>query len=128
MLEHNVVEEPTGQLGVLEFPADFDFEVRRVFYLRGIASGATRGAHAHRELTQVLACLNGSVDIDLDSGSETARIRLAADGGSLLLDGRAWRVMTNFSSDAVLMVLCDRDYAQDEVVRDHAEFLGLVGA
>lgn len=83
-----------------------------------------RGAHAHVELQQVLFAVSGHCQIDLESvRGEQETVALARDGDALFLDGTVWRTMHSFSADCVLIVLCDRDYASDHVVRSREEFL-----
>lgn len=118
--------EATGALSVLEFGKHIPFEVRRVFWVAGVPSpDLERGAHSHEELQQVLFCAKGRCDIDLESrDGATATFTLSEDGPALYLDGPVWRTMRGFSADCSLMVLCDREYARDRVIRDRAEFLG----
>ncbi len=67
-------------------------------------------------------CLNGSFMIDLDNGLEKRSIEMNADDKCLYVDGKVWREMRNFSNHTVMMVLCDREYRFDEVVRDYSLF------
>ena len=45
---------------------------------------------------------------------------------SLYLDGKVWRTMAKFSQDAVVLVLCDKEYELDRVVRDYDEFKNIM--
>ncbi|WP_083608008.1 sugar 3,4-ketoisomerase [Teredinibacter haidensis] len=121
-----VITEESGNLGVLEFGKDFGFLVKRVFFLSGIRSDAVRGLHSHKELKQAIVCLSGAFTIELDNGVDTKAIEMRAGGDTLLLDGKVWRTMRDFSEDAVVMVLCDREYRFDEVVRDYSVFQEIV--
>jgi hypothetical protein len=114
--------EPTGMLSVVEIGRQFDFPVRRVFWVSHVVSPhAVRGDHAHGALTQLLFCPTGSCTIRLESQSGASEeLVLAQDGPALLLNGPVWRSMTDFTADACMMVLCDREYAQDRVIEDYA--------
>jgi hypothetical protein len=116
--------EPTGALSVVEIGAHFDFPVRRVFWVSDVISPqAIRGEHAHGPLRQLIFCPTGSCTIALETrNGETARFVLASGGQALLLNGAVWRSMTDFTPDCCMMVLCDREYAQDEVIEDYQEF------
>lgn len=114
--------DKTGELGVFEFAKDFDFNVKRVFFLRNISTGQGRGFHAHENLKQLVVCLKGSFIMKLDNGSTVEEILMRADNTCLYLDGKVWREMREFSRDAVMVVLCDREYRFDEVVRDYQRF------
>lgn len=118
-------DEPSGTLGVVEQGNGLPFAVQRVFWLFGMPDAATmRGDHAHEALQQVLFCARGSCTISVENREGTREeIELAEHGPGLWLDGPVWRTMRHFSPDCALMVLCDRPYAEDRVVRDRAEFL-----
>lgn len=113
--------ETTGMLSVVEIGRQFDFPVRRVFWVSHVVTPhAVRGDHAHSALTQLLFCPTGSCTIRLESKARTrAELTLAHDGPALLLNGSVWRSMTDFTDDACMMVLCDREYAFDEVIEDY---------
>jgi dTDP-4-dehydrorhamnose 3,5-epimerase-like enzyme len=112
----------TGTLGVIEFGEQIDFEVKRVFFLRNISKESTRGFHSHKSLKQLIICLNGTLSLMLDSGIEVETISMSPDSPAVYVDGRVWREMHNFSDDAVLLVLCDREYRFDEVIREYDKF------
>lgn len=111
-------------LSVLETGRHVPFEVRRVFWLSAIAAPEViRGAHAHKALRQVIFCTTGRCDMMLERRDGVRAIfELTAGGDALYLDGLVWRTMTNFSPDCAMMVLCDRIYDDDVVVRDYDEF------
>ena len=112
----------TGSLGVVETGSDIGFNVNRVFFLRDIDSTAVRGMHSHAELKQLIICLSGSFEITLDCLKEKEAFTMTSNDFSLYLDGKVWRTMTKFSQDAVVLVLCDKEYELDHVVRDYDEF------
>lgn len=118
--------DDSGTLGVLD-ESTVPFVVRRVFWLFGVpGEEVRRGDHAHAALRQVLACVRGSCLIDLEAPQgECETVELAEGGAGLLLDGPVWRTMHHFSTDAALMVLCDRPYDEDHVIRTRAEFAAL---
>ncbi len=116
------VIESTGTLRVAEFEKHFDFKAERFFVLTDILEDEKRGDHAHKELKQLIICLAGSYTIELDDGNSKQTIHMKKGRQAILLDGLVWRTMTNFTSDALMLVLCDRIYANDEVIRDYELF------
>ena len=121
-IEYPVVTESTGELGVLEYGKELDFVVKRVFYLRDIKEGSIRGMHSHKNLKQLIVCLNGEFTIELDNNREKIQQRMKANGSCLYVDGRVWREMKDFTENTVVMVLCDKEYRFDEVVRERSVF------
>ena len=118
--------EASGTLGVVQTGKHVPFVVRRVFWLFGIPDETVRrGDHAHEVLQQVLYCASGRCLIDLEArDGTTATFELAQGGPGLFLNGPVWRTMHHFAPNTALIVLCDREYALDTVVRNRAEFKG----
>ena len=44
------------------------FDVKRVYYLYDVPGGESRGAHAHRDLSQFMVAASGSFRVTLDDG------------------------------------------------------------
>lgn len=120
--KHSYINEKTGNLGVIELGKDFNFNIKRVFFLSNIPINIERGFHSHKELKQLVLCLNGSLTITLDDGLDRNEIKMKADNSYLFIDGKVWREMKDFSDDAVMLVLCDREYFNDEVIREYEDF------
>ena len=57
-----------GNLSVVENGKTLPFDVKRVYYIYDVPSGESRGAHAHRELEQLIIAASGSFTITLDDG------------------------------------------------------------
>ena len=57
-----------GQLVAIEEGKDLPFPIRRVYYIYDTLPDVRRGYHAHRNLEQILICVNGSCKIHLDNG------------------------------------------------------------
>lgn len=115
-----------GQLVALEESKDIPFKIKRVYYMYDTTEGVTRGYHAHKNLQQVLICVNGSCKIRLDNGSEKEIIILDTPNEGLYVSNNMWREMYDFSSDAVLMVLASELYDESDYIRDYDAFLEYV--
>ena len=122
MKKYPLIADNSGELGVLEYGKEFGFVGKRFFFLRGVKSGVIRGQQAHKNLKQLIVCLSGSFTIDLDSGLKKETFTMTSDCECLYLDGLVWREMRDFSTDAVMLVICDRKYENDEVIRDYIDF------
>ena len=113
-----------GNLSVAEFGIHFDFKIERIFYLSDIVHNEQRGGHAHEDLRQFVLCLSGSFEIVLDNGRHNkSSYTMSNDGIGIFINGLVWRTMSNFTNDAVMLVLCDRIYDDDVVIRDYKEYL-----
>ena len=111
-----------GSLIAIEAEKSVPFEVRRVYYIFATKEGVERGFHAHKALNQVAVAVTGSCEMVLDDGEcETSVLLDSAQKGVLIGPG-VWRVMRNFSSDCVLLVLADQHYDEADYIRDYEEF------
>lgn len=115
------IEERRGNLSVIENDT-IPFEIKRVYYLYDVPSGAERGGHAHKELLQLLISLSGSFDVVLNNGTEECIITLNRPNVGLLIPTGVWRELQNFSSGAVSLVLASAVFDENDYIRDFEEF------
>ena len=86
--------------------------VERIFYIYDVPENTERGFHSHRDGTMGLICLSGSVDIYIQMPHEDQHFRLNLPYQLLIIDPTDWRIMYNFSADAILMVLADCSFSE----------------
>ena len=115
-----------GILISLEENKNIPFPLRRCYFMYNTQPGVSRGFHAHKTLKQVLVCVRGRCKILLDNGKEKAEVLLDRPNKGLYLSSQVWRVMTDFSEDAVLMVLADQLYDESDYIRNYDDFLAWV--
>lgn len=128
LLHFPKITDHRGNLTFLEGSRHVPFEVRRVFYVYDIPSGESRGAHAHRELEQVIICLSGSLDVHLHDGREQRTVHLNRPWHGLYIPPMVWAAEGNFDPGCVYMVLASAPYDEADYYRDFDEFLAAVGA
>ena len=118
------IEDPRGNLSVIENNV-IPFEIKRVYYLYDVPSGAERGGHSHKEQQEFLVALSGSVDVILNDGKEVKTITLNKPFEGLLITNGIWRELKNFSSGAVCLVIASDVFDEDDYIREFEEFLKL---
>ncbi len=111
-----------GSLIAIEAEKSVPFEVRRVYYIFATKEGVERGYHAHKALNQVAVAVTGSCEMVLDDGECETSVLLDSALKGVLIGPGVWRVMRNFSSDCVLLVLADQHYDEADYIRDYEEF------
>ena len=116
------IEERRGNLSVIEGDT-IPFDIKRVYYLYDIPSGAERGGHAHKNLKQFLVALSGSFDVVLKDGKEEKIITLNKPNEGLLIYSGIWRELENFSSGAVCLVIASQVFEEADYIRDYNDFL-----
>ena len=112
-----------GNLTVVENGVTLPFDVKRVYYLYDIPGGEGRGAHAHKELEQLIVAASGSFTVTLDDGKCKRSFFLNRPYQGLYVKPGMWRDLVDFSSGAVTMVLASEVYQKEDYIRDYQEFL-----
>jgi dTDP-4-dehydrorhamnose 3,5-epimerase-like enzyme len=115
-----------GNLSFIEENRQIPFEIKRVYYLYDVPSGATRGGHAHKELQQVVIALSGSFDVVLDDGHDRRTFFLNRPHYGLYIPPRIWRELENFSSNSVALSLVSQIYDESDYVRNYDAFKQMV--
>lgn len=116
------IEDPRGNLSVIEKDI-IPFEIKRVYYLYDVPSGAERGGHSHKEQKEFLIALSGSFDVILHDGKQEKSITLNKPNQGLLIETGIWRELKNFSSGAVCLVIASDVFSEEDYIRDFEEFL-----
>lgn len=112
-----------GNLTVIENGHTLPFDVKRVYYLYDIPGGESRGAHAHKELSQLIIAASGSFRVTLDDGKVKRSFFLNRPYQGLYVKPGIWRDLDDFSSGAVCMVLASDVYMKEDYIRDYNEFV-----
>ena len=118
-----VIPDERGNLSFVEENHHIPFEIKRVYWLYDVPGGASRGAHAHKELYQLIIAASGSFRVTLDDGREKKSFFLNRSYQGLLVPPGIWRDLDDFSSGAVCMVLASELYDAKDYIRDYEEFL-----
>ena len=112
-----------GNLTVVENDKTVPFPVRRVYYLYDVPGGESRGAHAHKNLKQLIVAASGSFSVTLDDGNVKRTFVLNRPYQGLLVAPGIWRDLFDFSSGAICLVLASELYEASDYIRDYEEFL-----
>ena len=112
-----------GNLTVVQNGDTLPFDVKRVYYLYDVPGGESRGAHAHRDLSQFMVAASGSFRVTLDDGKVNRSFFLNRPYKGLYVKPGIWRDLDDFSSGAVCMVLASDVYKKEDYIRNYDEFL-----
>jgi hypothetical protein len=123
-----IVHDLRGNLAVIEGRQHVPFDIARVYYLYDVPSGSERAGHAHRQLRQLIIAISGSFSVHLDDGQSRETINLNRSHVGILMGPMVWRVIDNFSSGAVCLVLASLHYDEADYIRDYEEFQKVVAA
>ena len=117
------ISDGRGNLTPIEKNKDIPFDIKRVYYLYNIAENKIRGEHAHKNLQQLILCLNGSFDIIIDNGYSIEKFILNDPSVGLYIPKMHWRILENFSKESICLVLASDEYHEDDYYRSYDEFL-----
>ncbi|MBI1494978.1 sugar 3,4-ketoisomerase [Halocynthiibacter styelae] len=113
--------DPRGSLSFVQKGEHLPFDIQRVYYLYDAPDDVSRGLHAHKELEQLIIAISGSFTITINDGNAKKKIRLTRPDQGLYMCPRIWRELTEFSSDAVCLVLASHPYDPDDYIFDIEE-------
>lgn len=112
-----------GDISVVENGMTIPFETKRVYYLYDVPGGVERGGHAHKSLEQLIVAVSGSFTVVLDDGNVRRSFVLNRPYMGLHIVPGIWRVLDDFSSGSVCLVLASEKYDPDDYIRDYYEFI-----
>lgn len=124
-IELPTIRDYRGDLTFIEGVKHVPFEIKRVYFLYNVPTGAERGGHAHKDLLQVIFALSGSFKISLDNGKQRQEVWLNNPSKGILLHNNIWREMDSFSQGSVCMVLASQNYDESDYIRNYEDFLKL---
>ena len=113
-----------GDICVVENSITVPFDIKRVYYLYDVPGGVDRGGHAHKELQQLIVAASGCFTVELDDGTVKRSVTLNRPYHGLYVVPGIWRVLKDFSSGSVCLVLASEKYDPQDYIRDYEEFIG----
>ncbi len=123
IIELPKISDPRGNLTFIEGDVHVPFPIERVYYLYDVPGGADRGAHAHKQLSQLMIAVSGSFSVTLDDGKKKKTFFLNRSNYGLYICPMIWREVHDFSSASVCMVLASRRYEESDYYRKYNDFL-----
>lgn len=116
------IKDSRGSLTVLE---KLPFLIRRVYFLHGMETGATRGSHAQRTTDRVLTAACGSFEAMVYRNAwEPFKLDNPALG--LRVKPMEWLRLSNFSEGAVCLVLASKEHDPNDTIPDFELFKRLL--
>lgn len=116
------IADSRGNLSFLEELKDIPFEVKRVYWLNEVPEQQVRGGHAHKVGEQVIVCIQGAIEVVLES-QEGERLTYTLDqpDKGLYIPSLWWGKML-FKDKAMLLGLASDEFSEDDYIRNRADF------
>ena len=118
-----VASDLRGDLLAVELEQHIPFPVKRLFYVMNVPSHHVRGEHAHHQCHQLLICLQGSVTVTADNGTEREEWILDRPEIGLHLHPLTWAAQWRYTDNAVMAVFASHSYDSSDYIRDYEDYL-----
>lgn len=122
-----ILDASDGILCIGETEKEIPFSIKRFYFITNLQNTVSeRGKHAHRELSQVIFCVNGSFTLSLDDGTHRQDIHMEKGPLGIILGPRLWHTMHNFSDDCALLVIASDFYKESDYIRNYNDFIAFI--
>lgn len=114
-----------GNLSFIEEDTHLPFKIRRVYWIYDVPGGEHRGGHAFRDTEELIVSLSGSFDVVLHDGTKEYRFHLNRSYFGVLVPKMIWRMLENFSTNSLAMIIASTDFNSQDYIRNFEEFIQL---
>lgn len=111
-----------GNLSFIEEDTHLPFKIRRVYWIYDVPGGEHRGGHAFRETEELIVALSGSFDVVLKDVEKEHHFNLNRSYFGVLVPKMMWRILENFSTNSLALIIASTDYSTEDYIRDFEEF------
>lgn len=111
-----------GNLSFIEEDTHLPFKIRRVYWIYDVPGGEHRGGHAFRETEELIVALSGSFDVVVHDGEKKWRFSLNRSYRGVYIPKMMWRMLENFSTNSLALIIASTDYSESDYIRDFKEF------
>ena len=111
-----------GDLGVCELDGVIPFSVKRTYFISNVPTSEIRGRHAHKLLQQVFICIKGTFQLEVTDGKNVDR-QLVSQHQAFYSPSGIWRELSDFSEDAICLVLASEKYDISDYIFEYSDFL-----
>lgn len=115
-----------GIITVIEQTSHFNWAIKRVFIIRDVSKILTRGNHAHKSLQQIIIAVAGSFSVNLFDGNAWNSYNLTSPTRGLLIPKMIWLELKDFSENAVVLVIADQEYEEEDYIHDFGTYKDMV--
>lgn len=112
-----------GNLSFVEQQNHVPFEIKRTYWIYDVPGGEQRWGRAFKECEEFIISLSGSFDVILDDGHQKHTYTLNRSYYGLYIPKGMWRVLDNFSTNSVALVMASTYYDENDYIRDYEEFI-----
>lgn len=108
--------DPRGNLTFVQAVDQIPFSIKRVYWVYDVPAGAQRNGHAFHKATECIIALSGSFDVVTRKNGIEQCHHLDRPFNGLIVKPGTWRVLTNFSTNSVALILSSTYYDPDDYI------------
>lgn len=102
--------------------SNIPFDIKRVYWITSNLQDEIRGEHAHKSCQQLLVCLHGELNVELeDITGNRYQFQLTSPNEMVLIPEHYW-CKIEYKKDAVVLVLASEEYDEHDYIRDYKVF------
>ena len=121
-----VFKKKSGILTPFSLKKDFPIKVKRIFIING-KKNFVRGDHAHKKCSQFLFPVLGKIKVEYFSKTKNGGIILNYNKREgFLLKPKTWCKIKFLTTNAILLVACDKEYEFSDYIESYSEFLKFI--
>jgi oxalate decarboxylase/phosphoglucose isomerase-like protein (cupin superfamily) len=111
-----------GNLSFIEEDSYLPFKIKRVYWIYDVPGGEHRGGHSFRETEELIVALSGSFVVVLHDGEKEYRFFLNRSYCGVYVPKMIWRMLENFSTNSLALIIASTDYREEDYILDFEEF------
>jgi hypothetical protein len=111
-----------GNLSFIEEDTHLPFKIKRIYWIYDVPGGEHRGGHAFRSTEELIVALSGSFDVVLNDGKKEYRFSLNRSYYGILIPKMIWRMLENFSTNSLALIIASTYYYETDYIHDYEEF------
>ena len=116
------IADGRGNLSIIEEFKQVPFKIKRSYWIYDVPGGVERGGHAYKENTEFIVALSGSLMCQLMTEKKQQIFHLNRSYLGLLVPKGLWRVMNNFSTNSLALILSSTEYDEQDYIMDYETY------
>lgn len=116
------IQDGRGNLSIIEDNKQIPFGIKRAYWIYDVPGGDERGGHSYRKNEEFIVALSGSFDVVIRDGVSERVFSLNRSYKGVYVPCGLWRVMRNFSTNSLALILASDDYDADDYILDFEEY------
>lgn len=102
------------------------FDIKRVYYIYGVAEGKTRGGHAHKETERYMVAVSGKFKVIMENklGNKVDFIMNDPKNG-IFIPKMTYLELSDFSENAICLVLASKEHDESDCIRSYEDFVNI---